>query len=251
MEITTDLLKLYVQPYQDKIQGLEEENAKLRATTVRPYRSEQCHELFAALSKAQGEYLAATPNRVTHYWGTHYEDLDIILQACRAALTKHALSLNFEELLQPDGSTVLVALLGHASGQWMENRSRITPTKDDPMSYASLIGLKKRTGALNLLGFALKEDPMDDNAEREMADSRKIFAKGTALNKDYDPKKEGYERIAKEQLEELEYEIGDHLDLVEELYKTYKVESLADIPKSRYREARNNVVRIKNTRLGK
>jgi len=250
MDMTPELLKLYVQPYVDKIKLLEEENAKLKADGIRPYRSEQCNELFAALSKAQAEYTVAFPNRQTRYYGTDYEDLDVIVQAARPGLKKYTLSFNQQEILYPDGSKVICSLLGHESGQWMESRSRVISAKDDPLTYGSALGFAKRQSAACLLGVTIKEDPMDDNADRARAETQKIFAKGTAFNANYDPKEESYERISKGELEELEYELGDHVDLIKDIYKNYKIESLADLPKSKYRDARNHLVRIKNLRSG-
>lgn len=250
MELTSELLKLYIQPYQEKIKGLEDENTKLKSTSIYPYRSELCDQLFAALAKAQAEYLVAQPNRQTRYYGTDYEDLDVIVQAARAALAKYALSFNQQEVMYADGSKVIHSVLGHESGQWMESRSRIVVVKDDPLTYGSALAYAKRYSAAALLGVTIKEDPMDDHAERARAEGQKIFAKGTALNAAYDPSQESYERINKNELEELEYELGDHVDLIKDIYKNYKIESLADLPKSKYRDARNHLVRIKNLRQG-
>ncbi len=247
MELTIALLKLYLEPYVNQLEKLQQENSALKEKLR---HATSCDDLYGALAKAQAAYKMVRPNRTTQYWGTDYEDFDAIMQASREGLSANGLSLTFYHLEDERNIHYLVGELGHESGQRLQSRMRINPEKDNLGELGSLIGKKKRLIAQDLLGISIAEDPLDDDGERAMAERREIYAKGTALNHRYNKKNESYERISKEQLEELEYEIGTFDDLVEEIYKAYKIESLADLPKSKYREARNNIVRQKNARQG-
>jgi hypothetical protein len=60
--------------------------------------------------------------------------------------------------------------------------------------------------------------------------------KGTDINYSYDNSGSSYERITKEQLEELEYIIAESgfNELVTQLLSRERIETMADLPKSRY-----------------
>jgi hypothetical protein len=141
-------------------------------------------------------------------------------------------------LTNNDGQSILHTRLGHASGQWIETQMRITPPKSDIQSLGSYLESLKRYAYASLVGIIASSE--DDDGEIAMIDSRKILAKGPS--KKYNPKEQSYDTITKEQLEEIEYEIGEHLDIAEEIMDNYKLQSLADMPLSKFRTA---IVRIR------
>lgn len=99
-----------------------------------------------------------------------------------------------------------------------------------------------------MIGVATSDE--DDDGEIAMAEARDIIAKGPRLNTKYDPKLESYETITKEQLEELEYELKRCPDLAEEIMDGLKIQSLADMPKSKYMISITRIREIKNMREG-
>lgn len=206
------------------------------------YESEETKDLNESLAKAQSEYPVIACNRVDAYFKSGYADLDEIMLKIRPYLAKYGLSITQRTLLPEDGSNVLQTRLWHASGQWIESRAKIIPSKNDIHTLASTLWYIRRMQIMSLLGITINEDINDDNANEEMISSRKILAKGTSSSLTYNPKGESTETITKEQLAELEYEIGDFLDIAEDLMDRLHIRSLADLPKSRFM---NTVIRIR------
>ncbi len=82
-----------------------------------------------------------------------------------------------------------------------------------------------------------------------MVDAREIIAKGPS-NK-YNPKEQSYETITKEQLEELELELQGYPDIAEEVLSKMRLQSLADLPKSKFQVSVQRIREIKQIREGK
>lgn len=215
---------------------------------ISPYSSQQVNELYAALAKAQGEYPIIGSNRENPYFKSNYTDLDAILRAVRPALTKHGLGFTQQIRIMPDGSTQLHTILTHSSGQWMESRNRILPAKNDAQTYGSTLTYQKRYAAMALLGVTCSQDKTDDDAEVAMANARQIIAKGPSNS--YNPKEQSAEVISKDQLDELEYELQEFPDIGEMILDKLQLQSLADMPKSKYQASVTRVREIKNLRTG-
>lgn len=213
------------------------------------YQSFEINELAAALALAQGQYEPVSVNRTNPYFQTHYADLDTIMRSVRKVLAKNNLSFIQQIRINTEGMTILHTKLMHSSGQWIESRCRIVPPKNDDQTYGSTLTYQKRHAAMTLLGVTVAEDRLDDDAEVAMIGSRKMLAKGPS-NK-YNPKEESSETITKEQLEELEYELGDYPDLAEEIMDKLRIQSLADMPKSKFLVSIGRVREIKNARDGR
>jgi hypothetical protein len=130
-----------------------------------PYNSEHINEIALALSKAQGEYLPVAQSRQNPFFKSQYADLDAYITAARPALTKHGLAFYQFTKLSPNGPTVLHTRLIHASGQWIESRSRIIPIKNDMQAYGSALSYQRRYSAMTLLGITSNNDPLDDDGE--------------------------------------------------------------------------------------
>jgi len=213
-----------------------------------PYQSEQISELVAALSKAQGAYPSIGADRENPYFKSNYADLDMILKAIRPCLRDNNLSFAQDTRFTEDGSTVLHSRLYHSSGQWIETRARILPVKNTPQEYGSCLTYNKRYSAMALLGVTIAKDPTDDDAEVAMVHARDIVAKGPS-NK-YNPKENSHDTITKEQIEELEYELQDAPDLAEMVLDKLQIQSLADMPKSKYMVSLQRIREIKQKRNG-
>ncbi len=94
-------------------------------------RSAEMNELFAALAKAQIEMNIAGTSRINTFYKSNYADFCDVIKASRPALTKNGLSVIQQILQNEDGTDMLHTLLCHSSGQWVETRMRIVPSKPD------------------------------------------------------------------------------------------------------------------------
>lgn len=213
------------------------------------YESEETKELYAALAKAQGEFPRIGNNKENPYFKNSYADLDYMMQSVRGPLAKNGLSIKHHTEITPDGMTVLETKLCHSSGQWSKSRSRIIPVKNDPQSIGSYRTYMERYGVKGLLNITTTNDLDDDDAEVAMVDLRDIKNKGVALNNKYNPKEQG-ETITKEQLEEIEYELASYDDIADMVLDGLKIQSLADMPKSKYQASLTRIRTIKMSREG-
>lgn len=214
-----------------------------------PARSPQINELSSALSKAQAEIKIAYPSKENKYYKTKYADIADIINASREPLTKNNLAVIQQIVPNKDGQNILHTILSHESGQWIESRMRITPSKNDIQTFGSYLSSLKRYAYAAIVGVVTGDE--DDDAEIATYKERKDFSEGKKLNHKYNPKEQSYETITKEQLEEIRYEIGSHTDLAEEILEKMKIQSLADLPKSKFITAIQRIREIIQLRDGK
>lgn len=200
------------------------------------FQSESVNELASSMAKAQGEYMPLFFNKTNTYERWEYNDLNSILEAVRPALTKNEIFFTQLPCVDESGATIVYTRLIHSSGQWIECRSRVIPSLNNQHEFDSVLTFQKRAAACSILGLAGANDKTDDDAEKDMHVIRTKEDKGLDINYAYDNKGESYERITKEQLEELEYTIADSgfNDLVKALISRERIETLADLPKSRF-----------------
>lgn len=229
----------------DAIQLMMETRAK-----PDPYSSEDTKELDTAMSKAWGEFPKIGYNRDNPFFKSNYADLQIIIDTIRPLLAKNGLYISYFTEITAEGMTILRTRLRHASGQWIETRARIIPQKNDQQSYGSCLTYNRRYSILSLLGLGVADDPHDDDAEREMVPVRDVKSKGVAINTKYNPQEEKYEPITREQREELEYELTEYPDIVELVLEGLKIQSIADMPKSKFMVSITRIRDIKNARNG-
>ena len=212
-------------------------------------RSDDIELLGTALAKAQGEYETANLNQTNPYFKSRYADLKSVVDATRPALTKHGLSVT-QELSHDDQSALwLITELLHSSGQWKMSRFKLTPPKNDPQSIASYNTYIKRMCYASMVGCVTGDE--DDDGEEVMATTRDTFAKGVATNAKYNPKQVNPETITKEQLDDAEYELANYPDICEEMLNAMKIQSLADIPRSKYAVIMRRIREIKLLREAK
>ena len=205
-------------------------------------------DLAVALSKAQSEMPIAGLNKVNPFFKSNYADFGSIVSASRPALTKYGLSVTQQIIHNDDGLSTLITTLHHASGQWILSRARITPVKNDIQSVSSYVTYLKRLCYSALIGVVTGDE--DDDGEVAVATTRETFAKGTALNTKYNPKDQSTETISPREREEIEYELAEFPDLAEKVLDTLGLQSIADMPASKYKASIERIRAIKNSRNG-
>ncbi len=196
------------------------------------FRSSSIGELSTALAKAQGEYSIATLNRQNPYFKSKYADLASVVNAARPALTKNGLSVVQNIVAHDDGSSVLHTILFHTSGEYIESRMKILPSKTDIQSISSYTTYIKRMAYASLVGVVTGDE--DDDGEQAVATERSTYAKGVATNVEYKPQNNEYVTVSKDQLDELERELEGFPHICELVLDSLKIQSLADMPKNRY-----------------
>jgi len=250
-EETKNNLENQLQELDSLDQHIEKKIAdRLKQTRPEPYESEKTDQICTALSKAQGEFPKINANRRNNFMFNQYSDLDMIMRTIRKALSDNGLSITQQTKIV-DERVVLVTRLRHKSAQFIETRSRIIPSRNDVQTYASLLKAMKRHDIMGLLNITIIDDMDDDDGERNMEHIRKERIKGTGLNMRYKAKEESFETITQDQLAELERVIDDNVDIVEDIYKALNIESLADMPKSRYNDVKRQAQIRVNIRDGK
>lgn len=232
----------------DEIKKLAKQIEMMSVSKENPSRSSDLKDLFAALAKAQAEMKVAGRNSENPYFKSSYASLADIVKASRPFLTKNGLSVIQQVMPNDNGQNILHTILAHASGQWIETRMNIAPAKNDIQSIASYITYLRRYSYAAICGVV---DDEDDDGEQSMATERETFAKGTALNTKYNPREQSYESISADQLTEFEYELAEYPDIAEQILDGLKIQSLANIPKSKYAAAIRRVREIKRVRNGK
>jgi hypothetical protein len=134
----------------DQQQAIVDLSAGQRMVTHAPYRppvsveweqSADCGELFAALSKAQGEMEGASKGKENPHFRSKYADLASVWDACRAYLAKNGLCI-VQQPLSRGPLAGMRTMLGHSSGQWLAWTSspRLVPHVPETPGPRSLCG---------------------------------------------------------------------------------------------------------------
>jgi len=202
-----------------------------------------------ALAIAQSEYEPLYFNKENKHLMTPFSNLYAILRATRPALNKNSLAFVQRLISSEDNAIILNSDIIHKSGQKLSSVMRIV-AKNEYQVLESAINHFKCIAAQSLLGIASEFDVLDDNAERASVEIRNEFSKGTALNRKYNPKENSGLTISKDQLDELNYILADHMDIAEQLMEALKLQSLSDMPKEKYMMAVQRSHEIINAREG-
>src|SRR5690606_40770672 len=96
----------------DILRSIEEKLNKVLSykNNSQPSRSEQLHELFTALAKAQSEMKTAGLNSQNPYFKSNYADLAEIVRGSRPCLAKNGLAVIQQILPNEDGQNILHTL---------------------------------------------------------------------------------------------------------------------------------------------
>lgn len=123
-------------------------------------KSEQVNDLFAALSKAQGEMETAEKGGINPHFGKSYSQLSDVWAACRGPLAKHGLSVIQTTKPTPTG-VCIITTLGHSSGQWIQGELTIIPDGTGAQKVGAAITYGRRFALMAMIGVA----PEDDDGE--------------------------------------------------------------------------------------
>lgn len=213
--------------------------------------------LYEALAKAKLEYKTVRFNRINTFNKSMYSDLEMIFKATNAALSNHGLTFT-QYPVDVDGTTFLDSILAHASGQELSCRNRLiipgyTGAKSDNQRYGESLAYLKRQVAQALLGVVACHDD-EDNDDADVSESLFNSQSRKAMAGDDSPASidQGVlsERITKDQLEELHYELEDYPKMTEALLKGLEIARLADMPKAKYaaemQRIRKNKIALQN-----
>lgn len=125
--------------------------------------------LLEALAKAQGAMENAKKESNNPHFNRRYADLASVLDAVRAPLAANGLSV-VQAPGSHQGAVTVLTMLGHASGQWMRNRLRMTLAKQDAQGIGSAITYARRYALMAIAGIAPEDD--DGNAAVERGPER-------------------------------------------------------------------------------
>lgn len=240
-----DQINIFLKSIWEIVKKIDEKEDKTIAKIS--HRSQETKDLFAALAQAQLEMPVAALNKENPYFMNRYADLSEVVSVSRPSLSKNGLSVTQQILTTDEGQSILHTILCHSSGQWIESQNRIIPSKNDIQTLASYITSLKRIAYAALVGVVVANE--DDDGEIAMISARQIIAKGPSINA-YNPKVQSHDTITKEQMEELEYELSDYTDLADEVMDQLKIQSLADMPKTKYHASITRIRKIKAVREG-
>lgn len=205
-------------------------------------------DIYAALAKAQGDIKIAYENSENPYFKSKYADLAAIVKASRQPLSQNGLAVFHFLSLNEYGQQMLTTRLAHASGQYIDSIMPVNPKKDDVQSFASQLTYIKRYAYASIVGVTTSEE--DDDGEVAVAETRDLYAKGTALNTRYNPREQSSEKITLEQLEEIERELIDNNELAQNILEGFKLQSFADLPKNKFKASIDRIREIKAVRAG-
>jgi len=219
----------------------------VESISLEVYSSDLTGQLSDAMSAAQGAYKPLVYDRRNAETKEEYADLEAIIDATREALSANKIFFSQLVCTGTDQETIITTRISHGE-QWMVAKGRVVPIRDDPRTTDSLIQYVKRQAAQSILGIAGRNDTSDDDAVRAVNYERQNFEKGTRV---YEPHTET-ELLSKDQIDELAHELDEsgYADIVKDIYKSYRVEALSDLPRNKYREIIDKVRLVKARRAG-
>lgn len=191
-------------------------------------------ELYKALSEAQSSYYDIEYSGVNGYYKDRYATLSDLVRASRPSLTKNGLCV-FQRIIQDDnGTNYLKTVLAHTSGQTVESRIRLSPSKNTISNIGSYLAHMRRITYASLVGIMV-HDIDDDDGNLCMQEDMEKVEKGTKPSyTSKDTKSKDFKRISRDQLASLEKSMGAYYDLAENICDSYNIDSLADLPESKY-----------------
>lgn len=122
--------------------------------------SESIGKLAEALSLAQAEFKPALKDSKNPFFKSNYADFSSVVDASRAALTKHGLAViqGTSVVEEIGGIFFLRTVLAHKSGEWIGSLYPLKPIKDDPQGMGSCITYAKRYAYAAICGVVTEDD---------------------------------------------------------------------------------------------
>lgn len=175
---TQELMFNKIELLENRFSGVERQLSTIEV--IQNTQPEPGHDkLFEALSKAQAEIQDATQDAEADagQYKYKYATLSAVLSTVRPVLSKHGLTI-----IQMPGRKVedkgvevltLTTILGHKSGQSIENYFEMYPTRKDPQGIGSAMTYMRRYVVMAMCAIA---GAADDDAEKTVPQKEKITA---------------------------------------------------------------------------
>ena len=202
------------------------------------YESAEIDKISEAFAQAQLDYNPIVKNCEINgkAYSFAYASLDEVLNIIRPSLAKFGLSFHqFTKESATNNILMLHSRLRHASGQWFESRMRVIVNGDKIQDLGVALTYYRRYSALMLLGHHPENEDNDGTVD--------INARKRAVEKFVSedqvksvlPVSKSYNRITKDNLEELEWELEGHPEMCTKLMKQLNLTRLADMAAEDYR----------------
>lgn len=187
--------------------------------------SESIDQLATALAKAQGEFTVAGKSKSNPFFKSKYADLESVVEASRPSLSKYGLSVVQSPFKNEDGSSCLVTILMHASGQWVKSISAHNPAKNDIQSLSSYNTYLKRMCYTSIVGVVTGDE--DDDGEGAMIRSG---ANGNVQSK------ESFATVDNDQIDELNRMLDGCPNIATRLKKAYNLNRIEELQRKHFFE---------------
>lgn len=136
-------------------------------------------ELAKALAKAQGELENAKKDSLNPHYGSRYADIASIIDAIRAPLAKHGLSI-IQGLDDAEKGVTVETLLLHESGEYLESSYTIPLSKFDAQGLGSAITYGRRYAISAMCRLASEDD--DGNEASRTLESKPVAKPKTKID---------------------------------------------------------------------
>jgi hypothetical protein len=123
--------------------------------------SAELKDLATALSKAQGEFDTAKKDKENPFFKSKYADLNSVREASKKAMADNGLSLINIPDIDPQGKQILIPMLLHSSGQYIQGALDLTAKSMQVITAAMTYGRRGNYGALT--GVVAEDEDDDGN----------------------------------------------------------------------------------------
>lgn len=124
-------------------------------------------DIFAALAKAQGTYVAAKKDKQNPFFKSSYADLSSVMRACVPSLSENGICVT--QLPMPSRDHAVVkTILGHASGQWISCVVKLPLVgKKDAQGVGGGLTYARRYGLSAVAGVPQEDDDANYASNRQ------------------------------------------------------------------------------------
>lgn len=146
-------------------------------------QSDTVADLFAALSKMQGQLGHAHKDKVNPHFQSKFASLESVIDASKKPLADNGLSV-FQTTMNIEGKLTLITTLGHSSGQWIRSYTPILSEKQTAQGMGSGQTYARRYAYVAIVGLADTDDDGNEAsapAPAKVSESRPATVAGKAL----------------------------------------------------------------------
>jgi hypothetical protein len=192
-------------------------------------QSESIAALAKALVQVQGSVEGAVKGKVNPAFKSSYADLKSVWDACREPLVMNGVSVTQFPGEMVENRMTLTTQLTHESGEWMRATLSIPLSKVDAQGYGSAVTYARRYALAAVVGVCPEDD--DGNAA----------ARGSSAPAQRTPEP----RITEDQRTDLMALASAQGTDMKAFCTFYKIESLPELPGSKYEHAKAALTRKK------